>query len=86
MEEMLCEGAGEGPVACGSPGAKVVEVLKKKVFEGGEVTREEALALAAVTDKAALYEAAGEIRDRFAGRYFDTCSIVNARSDRKSVV
>ena len=84
MEETLRERAGEGSVTCDSPGANVVEVLKKKVFEGGEVTREEALALAAVTDKAVLYEAAGEIRDRFAGRYFDTCSIVNARSGRCS--
>ena len=31
-----------------------------------------------------MYEAAGAIRDRFAGRYFDTCSIVNARSGRCS--
>ena len=84
MEETLHERAEEGSVTCDSPGANVVEVLKKKVFEGGEVTREEALALAAVTDKAVLYEAAGEIRDRFAGRYFDTCSIVNARSGRCS--
>ena len=58
----------------------MIEKLKQKVFEGGQITREEALALAAAGDKAALYAAAGEIRDRFAGRYFDTCSIVNARS------
>ena len=58
--------------------------MKQKVFEGGQITREEALALVAAGDKAALYAAAGEIRDRFAGRYFDTCSIVNARSGRCS--
>lgn len=62
----------------------IIEELKRKVEEGGQVTREEALALSRVEDKKALYEAAGAIRDRFAGRYFDTCSIVNARSGRCS--
>lgn len=62
----------------------LVEELKRKVFEGGQITREEAMALTNVADKQTLYEAAGEIRDRFAGRYFDTCSIVNARSGRCS--
>ena len=62
----------------------LIEELQRKVFEGGQITREEAIALANVADKQALYEAAGEIRDRFAGRYFDTCSIVNARSGRCS--
>lgn len=62
----------------------LIEELKRKVFEGGQITREEAMALANVADKQALYGAAGEIRDRFAGRYFDTCSIVNARSGRCS--
>lgn len=62
----------------------MIEKLKKKVFEGGQITREEALALTFVANKKALYEAAGEIRDRFVGKYFDTCSIVNARSGRCS--
>lgn len=63
---------------------RLVEELKQKVLDGGQVTREEALALTEVADKPALYAAAGEIRDRMAGRYFDTCSIVNARSGRCS--
>lgn len=62
----------------------LIEELKRKVLEGGQITREEAMALANVADKQALYGAAGEIRDRFAGQYFDTCSIVNARSGRCS--
>lgn len=62
----------------------IVDELKQKVSVGGQVTREEALALCRVGDKPALYRAAGEIRDRFAGKYFDTCSIVNARSGRCS--
>ena len=42
----------------------IIEELKRKVEEGGQVTREEALALSRVEDKKALYEAAGAIRDR----------------------
>lgn len=45
----------------------IIEELKRKVEEGGQVTREEALVLSRVEDKKALYEAAGAIRDRFAG-------------------
>ena len=44
----------------------IIEELKRKVEEGGQVTREEALVLSRVEDKKALYEAAGAIRDRFA--------------------
>ena len=36
----------------------IIEELKRKVEEGGQVTREEALALSRVEDKKALYEAA----------------------------
>ncbi len=63
---------------------EIIEDLKRKVYEGGQVTREEAIALSQVGDKELLYKVAGEIRDHFAGRYFDTCSIVNARSGRCS--
>ncbi len=65
-------------------GNEVIEELRRKVENGGQVSREEAVALSRVEDKKALYEAAGAIRDRFAGWYFDTCSIVNARSGRCS--
>lgn len=37
----------------------IIEELKRKVEEGGQVTREEALVLSRVEDKKALYEAAG---------------------------
>jgi len=82
--ECLDDVTGQRNAVCNPSGESVVEKLKNKVFEGEAVTREEALALAAVPDKQALYKAAGEIRDRFMGRYFDTCSIVNARSGRCS--
>ena len=61
-----------------------IEDLKRKVVEGGEVTRGEALALAGCGDVEGLCRAAGEIRERCAGRGFDLCSIVNARSGRCS--
>lgn len=62
----------------------LIEKLKEKVLNGGKISREEALLLTNVTEKQALYVAAGEIRDKMAGRLFDTCSIVNARSGRCS--
>ncbi len=62
----------------------MIERLKKKVLSGGQITREEALQLSMVHDRQALYAAAGEIRDKMAGRHFDTCSIINARSGRCS--
>ena len=48
----------------------IIEELKQKIEAGGQITREEALALSRVENKKALYEAAGAIRDRFVGRYF----------------
>lgn len=62
----------------------MIEILKEKVLNGGEICREEALILAGGQDKQALYKAAGEIRDKLVGRIFDTCSIINARSGKCS--
>lgn len=62
----------------------MIEVLKEKVLNGGQISREEAVKLSKEEDKQALYRAAGEIRDQLAGRRFDTCSIINARSGRCS--
>lgn len=62
----------------------MITQLKEKVLSGGQIIREEAIALSKAEDKQALYRAAGEIRDRRVGRRFDTCSIVNARSGRCS--
>lgn len=62
----------------------MIEKLKKKILNGGQICREEAVALAHAESKDSLYNAAGEIRDRMAGRRFDTCSIINARSGRCS--
>ena len=55
--------------------------LARKVLNGGETTREEALELYnAPLDE--LTVAANEIRERFCGRGFDLCSIVSAKSGR----
>ena len=62
----------------------MIEVLKEKVLNGGQISHEEAVNLSREKDKQALYRAAGEIRDKLAGRRFDTCSIINARSGRCS--
>lgn len=61
-----------------------IGILKEKVLNGGQISREEAMFLARYTPKQELYEAAGEIRNRKMGKRFDTCSIVNARSGRCS--
>lgn len=58
--------------------------LKEKVLKGGQISSEEAVLLSQQPDKQSLYRAAGEIRDHFMGKIFDTCSIVNARSGRCS--
>lgn len=62
----------------------LVKELKEKVLNGGQICREEALLLTIHPRKQELYTAAGEIRDHLAGKRFDTCSIVNARSGRCS--
>lgn len=62
----------------------MILALKEKVSAGGQITREEAVMLSKSGDKQTLYACAGEIRDKMAGRRFDTCSIINARSGRCS--
>lgn len=58
----------------------MIERLKQFVIEGGSIDEEQAMQLAATTDKEALYEAAHQITRHFMGNRFDTCSIINARS------
>ena len=61
-----------------------ISALERRVSGGEHLTEREALRLAETENKAELYAAAGRIRDRFHGRKFDLCSIVNARSGRCS--
>ena len=56
--------------------------LKDRVLSGGQITSDEALFLAHLADKEALYEAAHDITRQMAERRPDFCSIINARSGR----
>ncbi|MCD7825960.1 MAG: biotin synthase BioB [Clostridiaceae bacterium] len=57
--------------------------LTKKVLEGGQIQREEALALLE-TDLEELCEAADRIRQHFCGNAFDLCTIINGKSGKCS--
>lgn len=61
-----------------------IDEIKEKVLAGGRLSQEEAYALAAVTDRQALRNAAAEVTRAFCPVQFDSCSIVNARSGRCS--
>lgn len=61
------------------------DTIKDRIInEDYKITSEEAMELAAFEDKEALYAAADEIRKKCYGDFFDTCSIINARSGRCS--
>ncbi len=61
---------------------KEIEILAKKIEQGHRLGYDEAMDLAARTDTASLCALAGRLREHFTGHYFDTCSIMNARSGR----
>ncbi len=56
------------------------ETLKQKVFDGGNISRDEALDLYKNAPLEELLWAANDIRRHFTGDSLDTCSIINARS------
>lgn len=60
-----------------------VNQCKKKLFAGGEITREEALRLYE-EPLSELTEAADEIRRHFCSNIFDICTIINGKSGRCS--
>ena len=59
-------------------------LTQRIITEGYELTQAEASDLAYNTDKEQLYAAADEVRKKCCGNFFDTCSIINARSGRCS--
>lgn len=59
-----------------------IESLKQRVLAGHDLSPEEAVWLAHAADREALYRAAHEITVSRAGREFDLCSIINAKSGR----
>ena len=62
---------------------QIVEALKQKALAGGEVTREEALALVEAPLEE-LTQGADELREHFCGDRFDLCTIVNGKCGRCS--
>ncbi len=60
----------------------MIKKLTGKILGGGELSREEALFLAAVDGREiqGLFEGANRIREAFRGNRVDLCSIVNAKS------
>jgi len=58
--------------------------IKENILKGNQISFDEAIELYKSPDKELLYKSAGEIRDTFAGKKFDTCSILNARSGKCS--
>lgn len=57
----------------------MIETLTKKVLNGGEITKDEALLLVC-TELNALCDNAVKIREHFCGNAFDICSIINGKS------
>lgn len=62
---------------------RLVSELRKKVLDGGQITREEALALADAPLQE-LTEAADELRRTLCGSGFDICTIINGKCGRCS--
>ena len=60
-----------------------IESLKKKVLEGQQINREEALVLAEMPLEI-LCRTADEIRRVFCGNEFDLCTIINGKSGKCS--
>lgn len=60
----------------------MIETLKKRVLSGEKLSYDEAVELAKVKDKDALYAAANEIREKYCGNTMDLCSITNAKSGK----
>lgn len=61
---------------------QIITEFKDKVFEGYEISQNEAVQLSEVHDKEQLYNAANEIRIYFCGNSMDLCSITNAKSGK----
>ena len=62
----------------------LINMMKKKVLAGGQISREEALQLAAEPDTDALAAAADKIRAAFCGDRFDMCGVLSIKNGRCS--
>lgn len=58
----------------------MLQTIRTRLMQGGEITPQEACELATLADKTALYTLAKEVTDAFAPRTADFCSIINVKS------
>ena len=59
-----------------------IKELKDRIFNGYEITEQEAKALAQTSNIEALYYSANQIRAKFKGRSFDLCSVIRVESSK----
>ena len=59
-----------------------IKELKDRIFDGYEITENEAKALAKTSNIEALYYSANQIRAKFKGRSFDLCSVIRVESTK----
>lgn len=62
---------------------ELVDTLKRKALNGGEITRDEAIALSSAP-LGKLAAAADEIRTKMCGNGFDICTIINGKCGKCS--
>jgi len=60
----------------------MLQEIKERILNGGQITPEEAIALVQSEEKEAFYAAADEIRKYFKGDFMEMCSIMNAKSGK----
>ncbi|PIE57804.1 MAG: biotin synthase BioB [Desulfobulbus propionicus] len=60
--------------------SKTLSTLSEQVIHGTPIDLDDARALAALPDKAPLFQAADKVRRHCMGNHFHLCSIINARS------
>ncbi|MBQ4492396.1 MAG: biotin synthase BioB [Deltaproteobacteria bacterium] len=58
----------------------LLQDVEERLFSGGSIDRDAALALTEWPDKPSLYRLADKIRRHFMGDRFDACAIINAKS------
>lgn len=61
---------------------KKAELLETEIKNGKRLSYKEAVELAAMATTDGLCALADSLRKHFSGNYFDTCSIMNARSGK----
>ena len=58
----------------------MIENIEKKIYEGDNISENEAIILSELQDKENLYKVANRVREFFKSDVFDMCTITNAKS------